>query len=139
MTISRAEFRWPLRVYYEDTDAAGIVYHANFIKFMERARTEWLRALGFEQNLIAREHGIAFVVRRATLDFVRPARFNDSLIATCAVARCGWASVDFKQQVLDQQGALLCGGEIRVGSVNFHRMAPVRMPPAIYLGISNAR
>ena len=139
MTSLGTEFRLALRVYYEDTDAAGIVYHANFIKFMERARTEWLRALGFEQDLIAREHHIAFVVRRATLDFVRPARFNDALIATCAVARCGWASVDFKQRVLDQHGTVLCHGDIRVGSVNFHRMVPVRMPPAIYLGISNAR
>jgi acyl-CoA thioester hydrolase len=139
MTSLGTEFRFPLRVYYEDTDAAGIVYHANFIKFMERARTEWLRALGFEQDIIAREHNIAFVVRRATLDFVRPARFNDALFATCAVARCGWASVDFKQRVLDQHGTVLCHGDIRVGSVNFHRMVPVRMPPAIYLGISNAR
>ena len=65
----------PLRVYYEDTDAAGIVYHANFIKFMERARTEWLRALGFDQSAIAREHGIAFVVRSANVEFLR--RFED--------------------------------------------------------------
>ena len=63
--MSQTEFRFPIRVYYEDTDAAGIVYHANYIKFMERARTEWLRALGFDQRAIAREHGIAFVVRSA--------------------------------------------------------------------------
>lgn len=132
-----AAFRWPIRVYYEDTDAAGIVYHANYIKFMERARTEWLRALGFDQSAIAREHGIAFVVRSANVEFLRPARFNDELFATCALLRCGWASVEFRQTVIDQHDTLLCTGEIRVGSVNFKRMQPQRMPAAIYMGITN--
>lgn len=134
-----AAFRWPIRVYYEDTDAAGIVYHANYIKFMERARTEWLRALGFDQSAIAREHGIAFVVRSANVDFLRPARFNDELFATCALQRCGWASVEFRQTVIDSHGTLLCTGEIRVGCVNFKRMQPQRMPEAIYMGITNGK
>ena len=131
-------FRLALRVYYEDTDAAGIVYHANFLKFMERARTEWLRQLGFEQDRIAREHGIGFVVRSATLDFRRPARFNDALTATAALVRLGRASIDVRQEVLDAAGELLCGGDIRVGSVNVRRMVPVAMPEDIYLGIRNA-
>jgi len=127
-----------MRVYYEDTDAAGIVYHANFLKFMERARTEWLRSLGFEQDAIAREHGIGFVVRSAELDFVRPARFNDELVATVRVERCGRASVDLTQNVLHAEGRLLCGGRVRVGAVHLKRMAPQAMPEAIYLGIRNA-
>ena len=127
-----------MRVYYEDTDAAGIVYHANFLKFMERARTEWLRALGFEQDVIAREHGIGFVVRSAELDFVRPARFNDELVSTVHVERCGRASVDLVQQVLRADGTLLCGGKVRVGAVHLKRMAPQAMPELIYLGIRNA-
>lgn len=131
-------FSLPLRVYYEDTDAAGIVYHANFLKFMERARTEWLRQLGFEQDRIAREHGIGFVVRSATLDFRRPARFNDALVATAALVRLGRASIDVRQEVLDAAGELLCGGDIRVGSVNVRRMVPVAMPDNIYQGIRNA-
>ena len=131
-------FSLGLRVYYEDTDAAGIVYHANFLKFMERARTEWLRQLGFEQDRIAREHGIGFVVRSATLDFRRPARFNDALVASAALVRLGRASIDLRQEVLDAAGALLCGGDIRVGSVNVRRMVPVAMPEDIYLGIRNA-
>jgi acyl-CoA thioester hydrolase len=137
--MSQTEFRFPIRVYYEDTDAAGIVYHANYIKFMERARTEWLRALGFDQRAIAREHGIAFVVRSANVEFLRPARFNDQLFATCALQRLGWASVGFRQTVIDEHGTLLSTGDIRVGSVNFHRMQPQRMPEAIYQGISNGR
>ena len=137
--MSQTEFRFPIRVYYEDTDAAGIVYHANYIKFMERARTEWLRALGFDQRAIAREHGIAFVVRSANVEFLRPARFNDQLFATCALQRLGWASVEFRQMVIDEHGTLLSTGDIRVGSVNFHRMQPQRMPEAIYQGISNGR
>jgi acyl-CoA thioester hydrolase len=132
------EFRLPLRVYYEDTDAAGIVYHANYLKFMERARTEWLRALGFEQDDLARRHGIAFVVRNAELDYVRAARFNDALTATCALTRCGRASVEFLQQVLDAQGQVICRGNIRVGSVDFRRMVPLRIPDEIFERISNA-
>jgi len=138
MSAPEPHFSLRLRVYYEDTDAAGIVYHANFLKFMERARTEWLRALGFEQDAIAREHGIGFVVRAATLDFVRPARFNDELVSTVRVERCGRASVDLEQNVLDASGGLLCGGRVRVGSVNLRRMAPQAMPEPIYLGIRNA-
>ncbi len=134
-----SEFRWPIRVYYEDTDSGGIVYHANYIKFMERARTEWLRTLGFEQDQIVREHGIGFVVRSAKVDFLRPARFNDQLLATCEVMRCGWASVEFRQDLLDGAGQRLCSGEIRVGSVNLKRMQPQRMPEEIYQRISNAR
>jgi acyl-CoA thioester hydrolase len=132
------DFSLSLRVYYEDTDAAGIVYHANFLKFMERARTEWLRSLGFEQDAIAREHGIGFVVRSAELDFLRPARFNDELVATVRVERCGRASVDLTQNVLHADGTLLCGGRVRVGSVALKRMAAQAMPEPIYLGIRNA-
>ena len=133
-----AEFSLGIRVYYEDTDAAGIVYHANFLKFMERARTEWLRRLGFEQDQIARQHGVGFVVRAAALDFVRPARFNDALTATARVVHLGRASIHLRQDVRSEAGELLCGGDIRVGCVNLRRMAPARMPEDIYLGIRNA-
>lgn len=127
-----------LRVYYEDTDAAGIVYHANYLKFMERARTEWLRSLGFEQDQLAREYGIGFVVRSAELDFVRPAHFNDELQSTVRVERCGRASVDLEQNVLHANGALLCGGRVRVGAVHLQRMVALAMPESVYLGIRNA-
>jgi acyl-CoA thioester hydrolase len=137
VTALSSEFKTPVRVYYEDTDAAAIVYHANYLKFMERARTEWLRAVGFEQDDLARRYSIAFVVRDAALDFIRPARFNDLLEVTCRVIRCGRASVEFDQVVMKGDLAL-CHGKIRVGSVNFRKMSPMRMPEEIYLRIKNA-
>ncbi|MGD9600508.1 MAG: tol-pal system-associated acyl-CoA thioesterase [Gammaproteobacteria bacterium] len=132
------EFRLPIRVYYEDTDAAGIVYHANYLRFMERARTEWLRRLGFEQDALARHHQLAFVVRSASLEFVRPARFNDALVASCRVARCGRASVEFVQEILHENGTLLCRGDVRVGCVNYRAMSAMRMPDEIFSRIKHA-
>ncbi len=129
------EFRLPVRVYYEDTDAAGIVYHANYLKFMERARTEWLRALGFEQTALARQYDLAFVVRTASLDFRRPARFDDNLVSVCRVWRYGRASIDFEQDVETLAGALLCRGKIRVGAVSLNQMSSKRMPDEIFLRI----
>ncbi|MBN8772080.1 MAG: YbgC/FadM family acyl-CoA thioesterase, partial [Thiobacillus sp.] len=72
-------FVWPVRVYWEDTDAGGVVYYANYLKFMERARSEWLRAFGFEQDVLRDEPGIVFVVRRVEIDYLSPARFNEQL------------------------------------------------------------
>ena len=72
-------FQWPVRVYYEDTDSGGVVYYANYLRFMERARTEWMRELGFEQDVLIREEGVIFAVRSAKVDYLRPALFNDEL------------------------------------------------------------
>ena len=93
------EFILHTRVYYEDTDAAGIVYHANYLKFMERARTEWLRQLGYDQRALAIEHELGFVVRKMTIDFVRPAKLDDELEIVSTVLRCGKASIVFLQHV----------------------------------------
>ena len=78
-SVTDGHFVWPVRVYYEDTDTGGVVYYANYLRFMERARTEWLRSLGFEQDALAREAGVIFAVRSAALEYLRPARFNDLL------------------------------------------------------------
>jgi acyl-CoA thioester hydrolase len=131
------EYHLAIRVYYEDTDAAGIVYHANYLKYMERSRTEWLRDIGFEQDDLARRHGIAFVVRDAELSFLRPARFNDQLNATCRATRVGHASVEFEQSVA-LSTTVLCSGRIRVGCVDFCAMVPKRMPDEIFERIENA-
>jgi acyl-CoA thioester hydrolase len=90
-------FYWPVRVYYEDTDAAGVVYYANYLKFFERARTEWLRARGFEQDMMREEHGVVFVVSRLQVDYQRPAKFNDALRVSCEMRKCGAASMSFHQ------------------------------------------
>jgi len=92
-------FSTPIRVYYEDTDAGGVVYYANYLKFMERARSEWLRRLGFEQDELARDPGVLFAVRTAKLEFLKPARFNDLLEATVEIRERGRASLTFRQQI----------------------------------------
>ena len=89
-----------MRVYYEDTDAGGVVYYANYLSFMERARTEWLRALGFEQPALAAEHGVLFVVRAVNIDYLKPSRFNDSLQVTVEVVNVGGSRIRFLQRVL---------------------------------------
>ncbi|MBI5611719.1 MAG: YbgC/FadM family acyl-CoA thioesterase, partial [Gammaproteobacteria bacterium] len=92
-------FSISVRVYYEDTDAGGVVYYANYLKFMERARTEWLRGLGFEQDELSRTEGVIFAVRAAQVEYLKPARFNDALEVTVELARRGAASINFKQEV----------------------------------------
>ena len=92
-------FAWPLRVYYEDTDLGGVVYYANYLKFMERARTEWLRALGFEMSAMAREHGSHFVVQKAEIEYRAPARLDDELQAQVTVIRHGHSRLVLKQDI----------------------------------------
>ena len=95
-----APHRFPVRVYYEDTDLAGIVYYANYLKFIERGRSEWIAALGVDQMALRARHGLVFAVRRVEADYLRPARFGDDLIVTSALARLGGASITLEQQVL---------------------------------------
>lgn len=93
-------FHWPVRVYYEDTDAGGIVYYANFLKFFERCRTEWLRALGVEQRLLAHEHGVSFVVAQLSVDYMRPARLDDALTIRARIARLANSFLVFEQDAV---------------------------------------
>jgi acyl-CoA thioester hydrolase len=125
-----ALFAIPLRVYYEDTDAAGVVYYANYLKFMERARTEWLRMLGFEQDELSRHDGVVFAVRSANAEFMKPARFNDLLEATVALHRRGRASLTFAQEV--QRGAeVLCRAQIKIACIETQSFAPCPIPGRI--------
>lgn len=93
-------FSVPVRVYYEDTDAAGVVYYANYLRFIERARTEWLRTLGFDQRALMQTHGIAFAVRAVEADYLRPGRLDDALVATAEIEQFGGVKIVFKQAVL---------------------------------------
>ncbi len=125
-----SEFILPVRVYYEDTDTGGVVYYANYLKFMERARTEWLRSLGFEQDMLMAEHDLMFVVRSVQLDYRRPARFNDALEVSAAVSRRGRASIDFTQQV--RRGSeVLCQGEVRLATLGFSDQRPKPLTKAM--------
>lgn len=129
-----SQFCWHVRVYYEDTDAAGLVYYANYLKFFERCRTEWLRALGFEQQEVARREGVIFVVAQAQIDFLRPARLDDALTLTAQVRGPARASLDFEQRALrTTQGAeeLLARAQVKVVCVDQRTLRPTALPPAI--------
>ena len=128
-------FRYPVRIYWEDTDAGGIVFYANYLKFFERSRTEWLRAAGVGQQQLRELTGGMFVVSDAQLRYHRPARLDDELIVTAQLQISGRASLTIGQQALlkpeqmtDSRPVLLCEGTIRIGWVDAATMRPARMP-----------
>lgn len=123
----REPFLWPVRVYYEDTDAGNVVYYANYLKFAERARTEWLRALGFGQHALAHAHGIVFMVRSAALEYVKPARFDDALQVSVELSKVGAGQIDLVQRVL-RGDELLARIAVKIACVALGTMRPVRMP-----------
>lgn len=116
-----------IRVYYEDTDAGGIVFYANYLKFMERARTEWLRTLGYGQNRMAAEAGRIFVVAGLDMSYRKPARLDDLLTVETSVTRLGRASIHFAQRVL-REGELLATGNIQVCCVDASSLRPAELP-----------
>jgi len=122
--------RLPLRVYWEDTDAGGIVFYANYLKFFERARTEWLRALGVQQQAMRERTGAIFVVTHTSMHYRAPARLDDSLEITVAVRHTGRASLEVAQQAW-RAGTLLAEGEVRIGCVDAATLRPCRIPPDI--------
>jgi acyl-CoA thioester hydrolase len=128
-TLSDA-FRHPLRVYWEDTDAGGVVFYANYLKFFERARTEWLRGLGFSQQRMLRDEGVMFVVADTGLRYLRAAHLDDLLEVTVALAEAGRASLRLQQQAW-RGSELLAEGGIRIGCVTAAGLRPCRIPAAI--------
>lgn len=126
----KTAFFWPVRVYYEDTDAGGVVYYANYLKFFERARTERLRALGFEQDEIRTSHGVIFAVRSAQVDYLKPARFNDALVVSAEVSELKRASLSFAQEIrrVSPEGELLCQATIRIVCLTATDLRPVAIP-----------
>ena len=126
------EYRHPVRVYYEDTDAQGLVYFANYFKFMERARSEWLRELGFEQDELMEEPGVLFAVRRVEVDYLRPARFNEALTVVARVAEHRRTGITFEQEILrDTDGVVLSRGLVLVVCLDTKSFRPAALPPAI--------
>lgn len=130
-------FEFPVRVYYEDTDAGGVVYHSNYLNFYERARTEFLRSLGFEQDVLL-EQGLAFVVRRCELDYLVAARFNDQLIVTVEIEQLKRASVVFKQKISTIDGNLLSSAQVVVVCVALEAMKPTAIPSHILKELQRA-
>jgi acyl-CoA thioester hydrolase len=129
-----ADFTWPIRVYYEDTDTGGVVFYANYLKFFERARTEWLRAAGVSQQALTQTHRIMFVVKSTAVDYHAPARLDDELQLTVTVEKLGKASVQFVQQAWRRSGMqmqLLSSGRIKVGCVDAETFRPSPIPDAV--------
>ena len=126
-----------MRVYYEDTDAAGVVYYANYLKYMERARTEWLRKSGFEQTELAREHGIVFVVRSVNVDYLLPARFDDELRVTVELINVGAGQIDLVQRVI-RGDALLVRAAVKLACVARATMRATRIPQPLATRIREA-
>jgi len=129
---SQIEFTWPVRVYYEDTDAGGVVYYANYLKFLERARTEYLRALGFEQDQLKQEYGIIFAVHSLSIKYQKPAVFNDALTVTAEIVDRGNAALTFKQMITrDKDKTGICSAEVIIACLNAEKFSPTRVPLTI--------
>ena len=124
-------FKLPIRIYYEDTDAGGVVYYANYLRFFERARTEWLRALGFEQARLMDQSGIAFAARSAQVEYLRPARLDDEIHIVSRIDSVGRAQVVFDQHA-ERNGELLVEAKMRIASFDPVRGKAVAMPRDIY-------
>lgn len=121
-------FEWPVRVYYEDTDAGGVAYYANYLRYLERARTEWLRHLGFGQDALMRESGIVFAVRRIEIDYLLPARLDDSLVVQAEISVFRKASLTFEQRIVRAPDTVLCRATVKVACIDRERFRPTAIP-----------
>jgi acyl-CoA thioester hydrolase len=131
-------FVWPVRVYWEDTDAGGVVYYANYLKFMERARSEWLRGFGFEQDVLRDEAGVVFVVRRVEIDYLSPARFNEQLEVSVALHEAGRASLSVRQELM-RGSDRLAQAVVTLACVDAARFKPVKIPEPLLQALAPQR
>jgi acyl-CoA thioester hydrolase len=130
------EFDWPVRVYYEDTDSGGVVYHSNYLNFMERARTEWLRAMGFEQDVLIAEYNCLFAVHSMQLNFKRPAKFNDALVVRSQLLKAVGARMEFEQKIY-RDDELLCDAAVKIACLDANRFRPMSIPPFLLTEIQS--
>lgn len=128
-------FTWPIRVYYEDTDAGGVVFHSNYLNFFERARTEMLRSMGHEQNALRADYGMIFIVRSAQIDYLKPARFNDLLTASVRVTETKKVSLVFEQEIT-RDNDILCKGIFRIACLDANTMTPKAIPQHLFKTIA---
>lgn len=124
-------FSWPTRVYWEDTDAGGVVYHAQYLAFLERARTEWLRARGYGQQFLRGQHDLVFAVRAMRIDFRQPARLDDALDVSVSLGECRRASLVIGQAI-HREGSLLLDAQVRVAALGAGDFRPRAIPDALY-------
>lgn len=125
------EFNWSVRVYYEDTDAAGLVYHGNYLKYLERARTEWLRALGHSQDNLKHNHTTIFVVKDMNIRFHQPAKLDELLNVNARIKEFGGASLVFHQTIVNGQSTPVCDAEVTVVCLDAGTLKPRRLPESI--------
>ncbi|MBI5937429.1 MAG: tol-pal system-associated acyl-CoA thioesterase [Betaproteobacteria bacterium] len=128
--MNNANFVWPVRVYWEDTDAGGVVYYANYLKFMERARSEWLRSLGIEQPALAERDGVVFAVRHIEVDYLKPARFDDALTVVCSLAELNKASLSMTQRI-EREDEPLVAARVKIACVSRDGFRPAKIPAHI--------
>lgn len=133
--IATDPFQWSVRVYWEDTDAGGVVYHASYLRFMERARTEWLRGMGISQSSVKEATGLAFLVREMQIDFLRAALLDDELSVSVEVKERRAASILFAQTIRRADGVELIRAKVRVACVDVNRMRPVQIPADLIPGL----
>jgi acyl-CoA thioester hydrolase len=131
-----SEFVWPIRVYYEDTDAGGVVYHTSYIRFMERARTEWLRSLSLSQAQLMGEEAVLFSVVQLTVQYKQPAKLDDALQVVSRATLSGGASVEFSQRILGSQGEEMVSGNVLVACLDANTLRPRRLPDALRARLS---
>ncbi len=136
--MSGNSFTFPIRVYYEDTDAAGIVYYANHLKYMERARTEWMRSFGFELPQLKQSDGVLFTVAKLSLEYKKPALFNDTLAVSVEMEHMGRAYLDLVQQVTRPKKELVCRGNVRIACVDADTLKPRGMPKKLITELQRA-
>lgn len=122
------EFTWQVRVYYEDTDAGGVVFYANYLRFMERARTEWLRSIGFEHEQLINKHGLLFAVKNVNIDYKKPGLLDDLLTVTSHLSSNRGASITFQQSIQNEENELLVQAEVKVACLNATTLKASPMP-----------
>jgi acyl-CoA thioester hydrolase len=131
------EFSWPVRVYYEDTDAGGVVYYANYLRYLERARTELLRSLGFEQDKLKQDQGIIFAVRSVSIEYLKPAVFNDTLSVSATISRLARASFTFQQNIMrPSDNTLISNAVVKIACIDASQFIPTKLPKAVWEVIS---
>ncbi len=130
-----APFEWRVRIYYEDTDLGGVVYYANYLRYLERARSEWLRALGVSQSRLLADSRVLFAVTSVSIRYLSPARFEDLLVVTSELTRLQRASMTFAQQIRRESaaGELLCEAEVRAACLDADTMRPRAMPKSLFM------
>lgn len=137
MQNTASAFHWPVTIYYEDTDAGGVVYHSNYLKFFERARTEMLRKAGVHQLLLLQQN-IGFVVRHVDIDFLQAARLDDMLTIKTVISALKKASLIFCQELVNPEGKVLCKAIVKVACIDNQNMRPKAMPQSIILELTHS-